>query len=492
MDTRSQPLNLATREIELKLEIDSGGEALVHAHPLLRAVRHSAEQQLTIYYDTSSEALRRAGYSLRVRQKGATFVQTLKPITQSVGLLDRDETESAARSLQPDLEPLLDSPVAPLVKAGKLDDLVAVISSEMCRTSWHLHQNGDVIQVDFDEGEISAGGFSRPVRELELELLKGEPSSLLSTAKQIADEVPVRIGVLTKAERGLRLARRLSDSATTAAAVHVKPAMSVADSFRAIVHACVKHYRLNEPLVIDRRDVAALHQARVAMRRLRAALSLFKSAVADLDYDHFREELRWFASELGDARNLDVYIERALPEMQRQMLSNRRDQAYARVIEAMNSRRFRRLLIDLVAWTEFGHWRSAPPAETKIENYAPRRLDRLWRGIADVGPNLAHIDATTRHQLRIRAKKIRYATEFLNDLYPSAPHKKRFASAIEKLQDALGRLNDLAVAETLATPAAGTDDWLVKPTDELAMVDSAAKALRHLTSAGPFWRDRHH
>ena len=75
-----------------------------------------------------------------------------------------------------------------------------------------------------------------------------------------------------------------------------------------IANACIQHYRLNEPLVIATRDAAALHQTRVAMRRLRSAFTLFRPALHGAEYQRLRNELRWFTAQLGDARNLDVYL----------------------------------------------------------------------------------------------------------------------------------------------------------------------------------------
>ena len=133
--------------------------------------------------------------------------------------------------------------------------------------------------------------------------------------------------------------------------MHVHGGLTVGEAFELIVHACLKHYRLNEPLVIRDCRASALHQARVAMRRLRSAFSLFKPAIRDVEFRHMRHELRWFTSQLGAARNLDVYLERDLDGETQARLRQDRDRAYHHVADTMNAHRFRRLLIDLVGWT---------------------------------------------------------------------------------------------------------------------------------------------
>ncbi len=265
--------------------------------------------------------------------------------------------------------------------------------------------------------------------------------------------------------------------------------MTLAEAFEVMVHACLKHYRLNEPLVIDGRVPNALHQSRVAMRRLRSAFTLFKSAIADVEYQFLREELRWFTGQLGDARNLDVYLQRDLPDAERETLTVRREQAYDQVIAAMNSRRARSLMLELVGWTAFGPWRHGKQARKPVEDYASGRLDRLWRSIADMGRHMADLDEETRHELRIQVKKMRYAIEFLRGLYPQAAQaEKGFASAVEDLQESLGKLNDLATARSLVAGPAGDDSWLIGEPEGRIHLREAERAFRDLEAVGPFWQ----
>src|SRR5688572_27892296 len=101
-----------------------------------------------------------------------------------------------------------------------------------------------------------------------------------------------------------------------------------ARGFAAIAQSCLRHFRLNEPLIIKHREPDALHQARVAMRRLRSALSLFRPAVFDADFPGLREELRWFTGQLGHARNLDVLLLREVPDEAREVIVDDRKRAY--------------------------------------------------------------------------------------------------------------------------------------------------------------------
>lgn len=479
-----------TREIELKLECDRQALPLIHQHPLLAHAELRKQSQLTIYYDTPATVLKKHGLTLRVRSSENRFIQTLKSAPDGVGLVSRDEFECDVRSIEPEIDALNLPALDRLRHGGQLAKFNPIMSSQVERTTWHLDRRNGKIQVDLDEGTISAGEHAQDFCELEFELIEGVPASLLMVARSIADEVPVRIGVLTKSERGALVSRGKIDRVHKAGPVHVCPEMTVGEAFATIVSACLKHYRLNEPLVIGGRHGAALHQARVAVRQLRSAISLFKPAVADVEYQHLRQEIRWFSTELGDARNLDVFLGRETGQRDRAELVLRRERAYDQVVDAMNSSKLARLEIDLVGWAALGAWRAGKLAKTPISAFATSRLDLLWKSIALAGPRIEQMDETTRHDLRIEVKKMRYAVEFLRQLYPQARGaRKAFTSAIGALQESLGKLNDLAVAKTLGSSPA-EDGWLIGSFDERRHLGASEDALRELVRIGPFWRGR--
>ena len=283
----------------------------------------------------------------------------------------------------------------------------------------------------------------------------------------MAQEVELKVEL---GRRSARAIEKLSDDppvkVTKAASVPVRASMSVAEAFAVIAQSCIRHFRLNEPLVIRARDPEALHQTRVAMRRLRAALSIFRPALNDDQFEPLRGELRWFTGQLGGARNLDVYLEqKKLSRDVRQALKQERKLAYDRVLEALGSERLRILMIDLAAWIENGRWRRNEKALRPLPAYSTRRIGRLWRKVASHG-ELEPMQTEERHELKIEVKKLRYALEFVEPLHTGAGRrKKQFAKAIEALQESLGVLNDLVTARAIAT--------LVGDTRELERLHSA-------------------
>jgi CHAD domain-containing protein len=264
--------------------------------------------------------------------------------------------------------------------------------------------------------------------------------------------------------------------------------MTVAEGFTAIVQSCLRHFRLNEPLVVKRRDPDALHQARVAMRRLRSAMTLFRPAVADEEFDRLRDELRWFMGQLGDARNLDVYLERDDSKRERKRLLRQRAKAYDQVVDALNSRRFRLLMIDLMAWSALGRWRSGEKAGRPLPDFAERRISLLWLKVCG-HDDIRLMKDEERHQLRIEIKKLRYALDFVEALHDDASRRqKQFTRAIEALQEALGNLNDMVTARRFAhaTIEEGEDAHPVSD-EEMRCIREAQKCLNRLKLTGPYW-----
>lgn len=488
------------REVELKLEIGPADAARLRAHPLLAGQSGRSVELTSIYYDTEGRTLRKAGYSLRVRQCGDRFAQTVKrQCNGGAGLYDRPEWEQAIAGPGLCRDALAETPAAALLGGGdKAALLVPLVTSRVERGIWNLVHQGAEIELTLDRGTIEGGGRVEPLCEVELELKRGDPAALMALASALAADFPLRIGVMTKAERGFALADRRLGQVAKAEPVRLAEGMSVAEGFAAIAHACLRHFRLNEPLVDGRRDAAALHQARVAMRRLRSALSLFRPVIRDEAFPRLREELGWFTAALGDARNIDVFAKRlgddpALAPW-RERLDAARDAAYARVEEALASHRLRALILDLVAWMELGDWRRGDRARRPLARFAAKRLDRGWKKVGKRGKAIAALDPEARHRLRIDVKKLRYAVEFLAGLQPG--HHAAFAAKLEALQEALGELNDIetghALLDSLSNgrpaplpPAFAPEAEAARTT---ALLADAQKAHDALSEIGPFWR----
>lgn len=480
----------ADMEIELKLVIDPADGAAFAQSPLLAEIAPEDRAQSTTYFDTSEGILRKTGLSLRVRRIGERYVQTIKAAgTAGAGIFARDEWEHDIAGPEPDLGG--SSPLGAMLDAAVLSRLAPVFSVTVRRRAWDVTRDDAVIELVLDEGSVTAGGEQAPVAEVEAELKNGAPAALFALARQLGADVPLRLGVLTKAERGYRLADDALDTPVKAEPLLIDPDADVAAAFAAIVGNCLRQFRLNEDVLRTRAEPTALHQARVALRRLRSALSLFRPVLADARFDGFASALRALAGALGRARDLDVLIESLGPDAPAE-LSAAREEAYAAARTALDDQRTRDLMIALVEWVTLGDWRMRPsdPAvvDQRVEAFAAKTMDKLRRRLKKRGAGLIDLDDEARHDLRKLAKKARYATEFFAPLVTGkkARRHKTFRKKLTALQEHLGSLNDLATAPALLERF-GLADQPVDAEARARLLRKSAKAHKALMKAKKFW-----
>lgn len=298
-------------EQELKLAIAGQGarDALLSLQVL--GEPSEPEHLAATYFDTADRLLAKNGISLRIRREGGKLIQTIKSSGKSgSGLFDRQEEERKVDRMVPALE--AGEPVASLL-AGKGAELGPVFKVEVDRTMWRLADGDCRIEVALDVGFAIAGDARRPISEIELELRSGDVACLFELAGKLSRSIPVRLGILTKAERGWML---LEPERTSFKAEKLRLArhMASAAAFQLICQSCIRQFRLNEELLLASGGSEAVHQARVAIRRLRSAFTAFRKLIRDdVTTALLNRELRWLARELGAVRDIDVLREMPLP-----------------------------------------------------------------------------------------------------------------------------------------------------------------------------------
>ncbi|MGE4431011.1 MAG: CHAD domain-containing protein [Sphingobium sp.] len=481
-------------EIELKLELSPEGIDALEASGLLPGEAATAQQR-SIYFDTADHDLADAGFSLRIRKTDRKRIQTVKAASTSAGLYVRPEWERPVK----DDAPILDdtTPIRALL-GDKTDSIAPLFEVHIERRVWMLGGDDATIELALDRGEAIAGERLSPIREIELELKQGAPDALFALARRIDEAAPARIGVLTKAERGYRLTGP-SPTLVKAEPVALTPDMTAAQAFQAIAGNCLRQFRLNETLLLDRRNAGALHQARVALRRLRSALTIFRPVIGEESREKPGQDLRWLASELGDARNLDVLLDRVGEGPLQDHISAAREAAYDKVAESLSAPQTRAMMLDFAQWLATGPWLTAPETEEArrlpVRDFAVTALDRLRRRVKKDGRHLDRADDEARHTLRKDAKKLRYGTDFFTSLFPRKREQrrfKRFMASLERLQDQLGALNDIATTPSLLDQLGLTDDpaasALLAPDKRKKLIAAALDAHEELIDLKRFWR----
>ena len=241
------------------------------------------------------------------------------------------------------------------------------------------------------------------------------------------------------------------------------------DAFVAIIGACLRHAEANRPAVLDG-QMEGVHQMRVAFRRLRSGLRIFRPLIPREASAAPAEDIRWLNGFLGPARDWDVFLDEGMVPMlahfpRKRGLSLFRTKAetirqthYRTLREALADPRYQRLTQGLADWLDDRAWREALDDERRERlarpalDFATPLLGRDHRRVEKQGAAFAELSAADRHRLRIRIKELRYALDFFSSLYPAAP-VKAYLNALARLQDSLGIMNDIVVARRLLDEA---------------------------------------
>jgi triphosphatase len=255
----------------------------------------------------------------------------------------------------------------------------------------------------------------------------------------------------------------------------LSPRMNVEQAFRCIVRSCLDQVEANESGVTQFHDVESLHQMRIGLRRLRAALAMFQDIIrlpAGLEH-----ELEWAVEQLGPARDWDVLLESTLPRIARETEGPSRLAGVAHAAQervhalhalaggAVKSERYRKLMQALEAWLDKRGWRETLDSSRKarlkmrVMDFSGAILEQDQQRLLRRGRKLKSATPQDRHRVRIAAKRSRYAAEFFASLYPGK-RVRPYVGALTTLQDELGWMNDAAVADRLLGELAEQNDAL--------------------------------
>lgn len=240
--------------------------------------------------------------------------------------------------------------------------------------------------------------------------------------------------------------------------VRVNSNMSVGHALAATLTACTRHIRANVYGAKRDQDAEYLHQVRVGVRRLRAALSVYRDVMPPEKRRIIGRALRGFEHRLGPVRDWDVFVGKldrgeyiigGRPQDFSELIElskSRRLEAHDRLAKTINVTELRKLLC--AAKHLAVSRRGAPPLRMPIQDFAIQVLERRDRTARRLGRRIRSLDATELHRLRICVKKLRYASEFFGGLWRKAATKP-YMELLKQLQDELGEIQDAVSAEHL-------------------------------------------
>jgi CHAD domain-containing protein len=281
-----------------------------------------------------------------------------------------------------------------------------------------------------------------------------------------------------------------------------------AQAFAAIAHECVRQLAANTQGALLDENPEFVHQMRVALRRLRSALRLFRPHLPAPIMRDVKPELQWLAAQLGKVRDWDVLVGETLPRLLRAQpgarpgaaeraivaaVKARRDAAARSMHRALRSRRFAALLSELarvLALLQLDE-PAAAKKRPRLSTFAAHKLQKAHARLRFKPRELQGMTPDARHQVRIDAKRLRYAVEFFSSLYPPKA-AARYAERLAALQDALGTLNDHAVAADLLASLRLPPSTAVRVQGRLleqnqTWLDAGRQAHKKFRRAQAFW-----
>jgi CHAD domain-containing protein len=456
------------RELELKLEMPSP-DAEQNVIDLLasrgyRLAKLKPVLNEDLYLDTFEWTLLGNKRSLRLRSADGGKEYTLKSIgTIEAGVADREEMEIAVSK---PLRAPTDIPVKKL--RTKITDIIwprKLIEQLLIRTErqrYHLTcPDGSLIELAFDVSSFSARGLNKRRKtarlyEFEAELASGAPRSLEELGAVLRGTFELTPSRVSKLERAIEALKIDIPSKKPPPELRVR----LDDRFDAAV-AKILRFQLQrfdtylQGVQLDI-DTEFVHQARVATRRMRSALQLFKGALPQKTVDLLRAELGWLGAVFGEVRDLDVLLLN-LPKFTNDIetpnkrhrgtlerwIETHRIEPLENLKQSLRSVRFTKFRTRIQRFIDkpLAQRPTAPLALVPVRRIAPEIVTKKYDAVIARGRKVtAKPKLGNFHKLRIQVKKLRYACEFMDPAYRG--DLKAFIKKTVRIQDCLGEMQD--------------------------------------------------
>jgi CHAD domain-containing protein len=426
----------------------------------VRITSNGTINQVDTYVDTEDRRLDRAGYSVRLRrargQRPEATLKSLDPIgddalrirLELAEELDEDEPSAIARAPGP-----VGERVRALIGSRKL---VPLFDVQTRRRVFPLvaegTPSGDLL-LDETAVRTPAGEVLSRLRRVEVEVPESSVDAVAPLVRDLQAACGLHPAVLSKYQAALVASGEQRAGAEEFGETAIAPTDAIGHVALATLRRHFAVMRAKEPGTRIGDDIEELHDMRVATRRLRAAIAFFGAALP-AEAERLVPELAWIGRTIGGVRDLDVQLEQldewrheladdernALDPL-RALLVHERAGARADMLIALDSRRYEtfvRRFGSMLRSRSGARTRPAREAALELVEDRHRRLQKALRRVRR-NPEPANL-----HDLRIKAKRFRYALEFLSDVYPSATG--RLVKRTVALQDLLGAHQDGHVA----------------------------------------------
>jgi len=441
-------------EIELKFQLTEKARYSIATQ--LRAEGAKSKLLAAYYFDTGTGTLAQAGFALRLRKEGRVWFQTLKSASSAASAVRGDHNLRLGVKEQPQIDVLAHAETEDGVRLQRLLSRSAD-NTLVCRYETHIRRLSvqigarNRIEYSLDHGEITAqpdrnvSPLVLPVSELEVELVSGPASRLLSAARKFLGTSGVYIDVRSKAQRGAALA----NGALIVSPARAMPLNVNGNSLKAFVEAvltnCARQVLVNasQLATAEGGEPGHVHQLRVGLRRLRSAIALFGKFIGG-DIASWNTKAKQLAAGLGGNRDIDVMTEGLWPRLRAAGAPLVELPLHENVLppgDLVREATTQQWMLELLA-IELQGLGDVAKGEWSLVLPVVRGWSRQCKKEA---LRFESFDLERRHRLRKRLKRLRYALEFFESELPPKCYK-RFSKALASALNELGEYNDLQVA----------------------------------------------
>lgn len=412
------------------------------------------------YFDTADWRLYRAGYALRLRERGKSVEATMKSLEGNGPEIRRrrEVTEPLGSGAVEEVRKapgLVGERVRFLIGRRVLKPLFVVHTR---RTAYAMSFDGEGVgEVALDETEFPLENDAEPVtlQRVEFEVRSESTPGIEGFVENLKVDCGLTPAVSSKYEAGLRIWELEPPGPPELGPTGMDASGSAGEAAFAVMREQFGVFLSHEGGARIGENPEELHDMRVAGRRLRAAASIFDDALPAKTGD-LLEELRYFAGIPGEVRDFDVqigqlesWITRADPEDREplaeliSLLGERREKARRRMLRAFDTGRYRRFVEEFAEFLRQGPSRRQA-ARRSLVAFAPEQVRLRYRKIRKAGDGIsARSPAEDYHKLRKRSRRLRYALEFLSGVYGKPATK--LIQPLKDLQDVLGGHQDAVV-----------------------------------------------
>lgn len=460
------PADTVTLDFELPAET-AGRLTRLPAIATLRAGRARGAAVSTMWFDTADGRLAAIGEVVEAPARGARML--LRTLPEATEVWHPGRPPLRLRALAAGENP----------DAAGDDALAAIAAFAGNQNTLRLDLPQGAVQLVLVSGQLRSLAEERPAARLSL---TGPLAAVLDAARVIAAELPLLPPLAALAEEGRALAAGQPPRPHRLGAPNTSAAVTAEDAFLAATGHLLEVVRQQSARIRPDAPPEPVHQTRVALRRLRSVLRVFRAATDCAVLRGIDARMREVLSVLGPARDWDVFlggiiraIEAAFPEekriaaLRRAAEAQRRD-AYTAVMAMLGGAPWRLFLIDAVGALLARPWREAAEdarlavLDAPVAVFGRSVMDRRWHRLRRAGADFEALSAEALHELRLDGKRMRYAAEVFAPVF-GAKAGKRFLRRVADVQEGLGLANDAAVARglagRLAKPGDGGRAWAV-------------------------------